>query len=70
MIEMQTELIRNHGNAVAYEAAHDRTAYVESQSYSQSLEKEISRAGRHGDALVVGMCDVDHFKQINDVYGI
>jgi len=35
----------------------------------EQLPHEIERAGRYGRALSVIMCDVDHFKQINDTHG-
>ena len=35
----------------------------------EQLPKEIDRAARYGRYLSVVMCDVDHFKRINDTYG-
>jgi two-component system, cell cycle response regulator len=35
----------------------------------EQLPREIERAGRYGRTLSVIMCDVDHFKKINDTHG-
>ncbi|QQR88666.1 MAG: GGDEF domain-containing protein [Myxococcales bacterium] len=35
----------------------------------ETLDKEISRARRHARPLSLLLCDLDHFKQINDSYG-
>lgn len=37
--------------------------------YDDVLEKELSRAQRHGYWLTVILCDLDHFKSVNDTYG-
>ncbi|MBL8748767.1 MAG: diguanylate cyclase [Planctomycetes bacterium] len=34
-----------------------------------ALEQEIRRAGRTDEPLTVLMCDLDHFKQLNDAHG-
>lgn len=33
------------------------------------LDEEISRADRYGNQISIVMIDIDHFKQVNDVYG-
>jgi diguanylate cyclase (GGDEF)-like protein len=33
------------------------------------LEKEMARARRHNRPLTLLMCDIDHFKQVNDLHG-
>ena len=35
----------------------------------ETLERELSRAARHGSALGVIMLDLDHFKRFNDTFG-
>ena len=37
--------------------------------HEQLLETEISRAQRYRLSLTVIMCDLDHFKEVNDTYG-
>ncbi len=37
--------------------------------FEEALEREISRCHRYGRDLSLVMMDIDHFKQINDMYG-
>jgi diguanylate cyclase (GGDEF)-like protein len=37
--------------------------------FCELLEAEVKRAKRSGNALSLIMCDLDHFKKVNDVYG-
>lgn len=69
MIEMQAELIKSR-DMLAYHATHDpMTGMLNRRAILNRMNEEISRADRHGDILSVGICDIDHFKQINDLYG-
>jgi len=69
MIEMQAALIESR-EALAHEATHDPlTGILNRRAILDQLRKELVRADRHGDAVAVGMCDADHFKQVNDTYG-
>lgn len=35
----------------------------------EQLERELSRANRHGRPLTLVMLDIDHFKDVNDTFG-
>lgn len=37
--------------------------------FAEQLERELSRAIRHRRPLALVMCDIDHFKSINDEFG-
>jgi two-component system, cell cycle response regulator len=69
MIEIQDALIQSR-EILAHQAAHDPlTGMLNRRAILDCLRKELARAGRHADILAVGMCDIDHFKPINDTYG-
>jgi len=42
---------------------HNKRYFVE------QLDRELSRAGRHGRPLTLLICDIDHFKRVNDDFG-
>jgi two-component system cell cycle response regulator len=69
MVEMQAALIASR-EALAQEATHDPlTGMLNRRAILERLHQELTRAGRNGDTWAVGMCDIDHFKQVNDTYG-
>lgn len=69
MIEMQDALLQSR-EKLAYQATHDPlTGLLNRRAILDRLHEELSRAERHGDLLVVGMFDIDNFKQFNDTYG-
>ncbi len=37
--------------------------------FIEQLDRELSRAARHGRPLTMIMCDIDHFKAVNDEFG-
>lgn len=69
MIEMQAALIESR-KALTHEATHDPlTGMFNRRAIIDQLRKELARAARHGHTVAVGMCDIDHFKHVNDTYG-
>jgi len=69
MVEMQAALIASR-DALAHQATHDPlTLMLNRRAILERLHLELSRASRNGDTCAVGMCDIDHFKQINDTHG-
>ena len=42
---------------------HNKRYFVE------QLDRELSRASRHGRPLTLVICDIDHFKNVNDEFG-
>jgi two-component system, cell cycle response regulator len=55
---------------LAEQATHDHlTGMLNRRAILERLAEELTRATRQDVALSVGMCDVDHFKAINDTHG-
>jgi two-component system, cell cycle response regulator len=69
MVEMQAALIASR-EALTQQATHDPlTGMLNRRAVLARLHQELTRASRNGDTWAVGMCDLDHFKQVNDTYG-
>jgi diguanylate cyclase (GGDEF)-like protein len=51
-------------------ALHDQLTGAYNRGYlDRQLSKEIQRSWRYGHPLSIIMCDIDHFKKVNDNYG-
>ena len=69
MLELQSHLLKAR-DTLAHQATHDfLTGAFNRRAIRDRLKQEISRAERENDSLSVGMLDIDHFKNINDIYG-
>lgn len=69
LVEMQAALHRSQ-EMLAHRASHDAlTGLLNRRAILERLDEELAHARRHQDTLIVGMCDIDHFKEVNDTYG-
>jgi two-component system, cell cycle response regulator len=69
MLELQAELNQAR-EALEHEATHDSlTGLLNRRAALAGLSREMSRAGREGSTLSVGLCDIDYFKKVNDQFG-
>jgi len=69
MLDLQSELQKAHVR-LEYQATHDSlTGLLNRRAVMEALKRELERSRRQGTQLSVGLCDVDHFKNINDTHG-
>lgn len=69
LIEMQAALNASC-EALAHYACHDPlTGLLNRRAVLDRLNEELSRARRNSETLAVAMCDIDHFKKVNDTLG-
>jgi len=69
MLDLQQELNRAK-EEMAFQASHDAlTGLFNRRAIMETMGREIERTKRNMQPLYIGMCDIDHFKTINDTYG-
>jgi two-component system cell cycle response regulator len=69
MLELQASLLEAR-DALEHQAMHDGlTGILNRRAILERLEEELARAAREQRVLTVGMCDIDHFKRVNDTWG-
>ena len=69
LLELQGRL-QEARDALAHQATHDSlTGMLNRPAILDRVKAELSRMKRQGGTMSVGMCDLDHFKKINDTYG-
>ena len=55
---------------LSYQATHDpATDLLNRRAIMSALDKEMVRSSRQMYPMAIGMCDIDHFKEINDDHG-
>ncbi|MFT7373896.1 MAG: two-component system cell cycle response regulator [Oleiphilaceae bacterium] len=69
MLELQDELNRAK-EAMAIQANYDElTELMNRRAVMNAMSNEIARSKRNLQPLYICMCDIDHFKNINDTHG-
>jgi diguanylate cyclase (GGDEF)-like protein len=69
MLDLQSRLMEAR-DALVHQATYDPlTEILNRRAILDRLAREISRTKREGGTLSVGMCDIDHFKAVNDGHG-
>ena len=69
-IEKLNETLRHRNKEIALLSVSDALTGVFNRNYlNRQLALEIRRAWRYGRSLSVVLCDLDHFKAINDQHG-
>lgn len=69
IVELQEQLIAAR-EALRYQAEHDQLTGLPSRAHmTVLLENELDRSKRMRTPVAVLMCDVDHFKNVNDTWG-
>jgi two-component system, cell cycle response regulator len=69
ILKLQDELISGR-DALQFQATHDLlTGLVNRGEILNQVQRELARSERTEKSAGVIMCDIDHFKQVNDNYG-
>lgn len=69
MLALQEELNKAKDELI-FQAHHDvLTGLMNRRAVMKAFEREIARAQREKRTLGVGLCDLDHFKRVNDECG-
>jgi len=69
IIELQDQLLRAQATLREQATRDALTRAWNRRSILEILDREVDRAQREHSPLSVAMCDLDHFKQVNDNYG-
>ena len=62
--------IKRQRDELLYIALHDKLTGLHNRHYLAEIGNlKFARAKRHSEELSIIMCDIDHFKAVNDTYG-
>jgi len=69
ILELEDKLVEAR-EEMRYKATHDSlTGLWNRGSIVSDFDRELARARREDGVVTLLICDLDHFKQVNDVYG-
>jgi two-component system cell cycle response regulator len=68
-LALQAHLLEAQTKLEALAARDPLTGILNRRTILERLAEELSRATRQHGSLTVAMCDVDHFKAVNDTHG-
>ena len=69
IIELEEQLLSAR-ELLQLQATHDSlTGLLNRAAILEILQKELARASREGTAVSIIVADLDHFKNVNDIYG-
>jgi diguanylate cyclase (GGDEF)-like protein len=69
ILELEQKLVEAR-DGMRFRATHDGlTGLLNRSAILSSLRQSLDRAANEGESFSVLLCDIDHFKRINDVYG-
>lgn len=69
-VEKESQKSREQLEEQRYKATHDPlTELPNREAYTERVFHELHRFKRYGHPLTLAICDIDHFKNINDTFG-
>ena len=68
-LEMETSLNKANEKIMIMSVTDALTNLYNRGHFTERLPREIETAKKHGRSLSLIMCDIDHFKRVNDLYG-
>jgi len=69
ILDLEDKLVEARED-MRYRATHDAlTALLNRGTIVADLERELARSRRENGMLSILICDIDHFKRVNDLYG-